>query len=120
MITPTLPEYMLTYPTVFAVGDQYQIFMPFSDEVIVWVKVGDHVFYDHCNGVLRSRTNMHRVTLPMRVLDEAKEYTVVYRKMIDRSPYFPKSEDERTLTLPFKPIKSEGAINLYHVSDAHN
>ena len=47
-----LPPYMLTYPTVFAVGDQYQIFIPFSDEVIVWVKVGDCVFYDHCNGVL--------------------------------------------------------------------
>ncbi|MBQ2255401.1 MAG: metallophosphoesterase [Clostridia bacterium] len=120
MTTPSLPQYMLTYPTVFAVGDQYQIFMPFSDEVIVWVKVGEHTYYDHCNGVLRSRTNMHRVTLPMSVLDEAKEYTVVYRKMIDRSPYFPKSEDERTLTLPFKPVKAEGKINLYHVSDAHN
>ena len=120
MNLPQLPAYMLTYPTVFAVGDQYQIFMPFSDEVIVWVKVGDNTYYDHCNGVLRSRTNMHRVTLPASVLNEAKEYTVVYRKMIDRAPYFPTSEDERTLTLPFKPVKNEGDINLYHVSDAHN
>ena len=120
MTTPNLPEYMLTYPTVFAVGDQYQIFVPFSDEVIMWVKVGEHTYFDHCNGVLRSRSNMHRVTLPMCVLDEATEYTVVYRKMIERAPYYPSSEDERELTLPFKPIKSEGAINLYHISDAHN
>ena len=36
-----LPEYMLTYPTVFAVGDK--------------------TYYDHCNGILRSNTNMHRL-----------------------------------------------------------
>lgn len=120
MTLPILPEYMLTYPTVFAVGNEYHIFVPFDAEVIVWVNVGKHTYYDHCNGVLRSNTNMHRVQLPMSVLDEAKEYTVVYRKMIKRSPYFPASEDERSLTLPFRPIKSEGNINLYHVSDAHN
>ena len=47
-----LPEYMLTYPTVFAAGDQYQIFVPFSDEVIMWVRVGERNYYDHCNGIL--------------------------------------------------------------------
>lgn len=120
MTLPPLPEYMLTYPTVFAVGNEYHIFVPFDTESIVWVKVGEHIYYDHCNGILRSNTNMHRVQLPMSVLDDAKEYTVVYRKMIDRAPYFPSSEDERTLTLPFRPIKNEGSINLYHVSDAHN
>ncbi len=116
----SLPTYMLTYPTVFAVGDRYHIFVPFSDEVIMWVKVGDRVFYDHCNGILRSNTNMHRVELPMSVLDEAKEYTVVYKKMIERKPYFPTSEPERELTMPFRPVKRDGNINLYHIADAHN
>ena len=120
MTTSSLPEYMLTMPTVFAVGDEYHIFVPFDAEVIMWVKVGEHTYYDHCNGVLRSRSNMHRVQLPMSVLDEAREYTVVYRKMIERAPYYPSSEDERALTVSFRPIKAEGEINLYHVSDAHN
>ena len=120
MTLPPLPAYMLTYPTVFAVGNEYHVFVPFETETIMWVNVGDHTYYDHCNGVLRSNTNMHRVQLPMSVLDEAKEYTVVYRRMIDRAPYFPKSEDERALTLPFRPIKNSGEINVYHVSDAHN
>ena len=115
-----LPKHMLTSPTVFAVGDEYHIFVPFDDEVIMYVKVGDRVFYDHCNGVLRSRTNMHFARLPMSVLDQEKAYTVCYRKMIDRAPYFPKSEDERELTISFRPIKNGGEINLYHVSDAHN
>lgn len=115
-----LPEYMLTYPTVFAVGNKYSIFVPFSAEVIMWVKVKDKIYYDHANGVLRSKTEMHKVELPMCELDEAGEYTVVYKKMIDRTPYFPKSEPERELKISFRPVPDGGKINVYHISDAHN
>ena len=115
-----LPEYMLTYPTVFAVGNNYNIFVPFDAEVIMWVKVGNNVYYDDCNGILRSNTKMHKVELPMSVLDESLEYTVVYKKMIERKPYYPTSEDERELTVKFKPVPLSGDINIYHIADAHN
>lgn len=115
-----LPEYMLVAPTVFAIGNKYNIFVPFSDEVIMWVKVGDKTYYDHCNGILRSNTNMHKVELPMSVLDEACEYTVVYKKMIERKPYFPTSEEARELTVSFRPVPEGGDIKIYHISDAHN
>ncbi len=115
-----LPEYMLTYPTVFAVGSNYNIFVPFNAEVIMWVKVGDKVYYDDCNGILRSNTNTHKAELPMSVLDAAGEYTVVYKKMIERKPYFPTSEKERELTVKFKPVPTSGDINIYHIADAHN
>ncbi len=115
-----LPEYMLTYPTVFAAGRSYHIFVPFSGEVIMWVRVGDKTYYDDCNGMLRSNTNMHKVELPMEVLDRAGEYTVVYKKMIERKPYFPTSEPERSITLSFRPVPENGEINIYHISDAHN
>ena len=115
-----LPDYMLTYPTVFAVGNNYHIFVPFDAEVIMWVKVGENVYYDDCNGILRSNTNMHKVELPMQVLDKAGEYTVVYKKMIQRKPYFPTSEDAREITVSFKPVPTSGNINLYHIADAHN
>lgn len=115
-----LPQYMLAAPTVFAAGNKYNIFVPFSDEVIMWVRVGDKTYYDHCNGILRSNTNMHKVELPMSVLDSEKRYTVVYKKMIDRKPYFPTSEDARELTVDFRPVKESGDIKIYHISDAHN
>ena len=115
-----LPEYMLTYPTVFAVGDKYNIFVPFSESVIMWVKVGGQVYFDDCNGILRSNTKMHKVELPMGVLDEVKEYTVCYKKTVDRRPYRPIFEDERSITVRFRPVRSSGAINIYHVADAHN
>lgn len=111
---------MSAEPTVFAIGNRYNIFVPFSDEVIMWVKVGDKTYYDHCNGILRSNTGMHKVELPMSILDETKEYTVVYKKMIERKPYFPTSEDAREFTVSFRPVKHEGDINIYHISDAHN
>ena len=115
-----LPEYMLAKPTVFAVEDQYQIFVPFSEQVIMWVKVGDQIFYDDCNGILRSNTLMHKVLLPMRALDEAGSYTVVYKKIIERKPYRPTSEPEREITVSFRPVPKQGEIRLYHVADAHN
>lgn len=115
-----LPEYMLAYPTVFAVGDKYNVFVPFSDSVIMWVRVGERIYYDHSCGILRSNTGMHKVELPMEVLDQVKEYTVVYKRMIERTPYFPKSEPERELTVSFRPVSKEGAVNIYHISDAHN
>ena len=115
-----LPEYMLTYPTVFAVGENYNIFVPFSDEVVMWVKVGDKTYFDEYNGILRSNTNMHKVELPMAELDEARKYTVCYKKAIERRPYFPKFEEERQLTVDFCPVPTSDQINIYHIADAHN
>lgn len=111
---------MLTYPTVFAIGDKYSVFVPFSCEVIMWVKVGDKTYFDEYNGILRSNTNMHKVEFPMSVLDSEKKYTVCYKKAIERTPYFPKFEDEVTLTVDFRPVSANGPINIYHISDAHN
>ena len=40
--------------------------------------------------------------------------------MIDRRPYFPLSEDERSLTVSFRPVPTDREINIYHIADAHN
>lgn len=45
---------------------------------------------------------MHKVELPMAVLDAAKEYTVVYKKMIESVPYFSTGEPERELTVSMR------------------
>lgn len=106
-------------PTVFAIGNEYQIIIPFTKAAVVWAKVGDCLYYDDSNGILRSNINIHRIHIPMNVLDEAREYTIIYRIMTDRKPYFPVSEDEQRFTVPFRPVMSEN-INIYLLSDAHN
>ena len=106
-------------PTVFAVEDEYQIFSLFDCAAIVKVRVGDREFYDDSNGVLRSNTMIHRVHLPIELLDRAGEYTLLYRVVVDRKPYFPVLEEEQSITIPFRGVKS-GKINLYLIADTHN
>lgn len=112
------PEF-LCHPTVFALGDTYQIITPVKSEMLFWVMVGDKKYCDHSNGILRSSTLVHKVVVPMKELNRAKKYTVCYQKIIDRKPYFPESEDTVETVYRFKPIKAGKPINLYHISDSH-
>ena len=40
-----LPECMVAFPTVFAVGENYNIFIPFSAEVLVKIRVAGKLYY---------------------------------------------------------------------------
>lgn len=106
-------------PAVFAVGNSYQIFIPLECDAIVSIAVGDDMYYDHSNGIMRSNSLLHRVEIPMDKLDNICEYTVICRKMIDRKPYFPVSEEPICETFKFKPVTGSN-IHIYHIADAHN
>ena len=116
--TTLLPE-LKTTPAVFAVGNTYQIMGPVKSEVLFWVTVGDETFYDHTNGIMRSAVSVHRVTVPMALLDKVGAYTVHYRKVIDRTPYFPKSEDTVSATYRFYPVPTDRPVNIYQLADTH-
>lgn len=109
----------ICHPTVFALGDTYQIILPVKSEMLFWVKVGEKKYCDHSCGILRSSTLVHKVVIPMSELDAAKEYTVCYKKIIDRKPYFPESEPLVEVVYKFRPVVAGKAINIYHVSDSH-
>ena len=114
-----VPEMLNAHPSVFAIEDNYQIITPFAHPAIVWIKVGENTYYDDANGILKSNNYVHKVEIPMSELDREKSYTLCYRKMINRTPYFPESEDTVELKYPFKPVEGSN-INIYHISDAHN
>ena len=114
-----VPYEFLCHPTVFALGDSYQIITPVKSEMLFWVRVGDKNYYDHSNGVMRSATMVHKVVVPMTALDSVKEYTVCYKKILDRKPYFPESEEAAEYTYSFRPVEAGRPIKLYHVSDSH-
>lgn len=113
------PNELLCTPAVFAVKDQYQIMVKARSDLLFWVTVGDENYYDHSNGIIRSSTRMHRVNVPMAALDKACEYTINYRRIIDRKPYFPTTEDPVSATYKFKPVNPDGDIKIYHLSDTH-
>ena len=112
------PEWVC-HPAVCAVGTNYHIILPVKSDMILWVVIGSQKFYDESNGVLRSAFRVHRVIVPMNVLDAAESYTVVYRKSIDRKPYFPKMGEPVAHEYSFRPVKKRENIHIYQLADTH-
>ena len=108
-----------TAPAVFAVGNEYQIMVEVEKESLMYVKVGELTFYDESNGVMNSLSPMHRVCVPMHVLDKEKEYTVIIRPIIERKVYFPETEEPQEFNFNFRPIP-EKDVRIFHISDAHS
>lgn len=108
-----------TYPSVWAVGDHYQIFAPSRTSALMWVQVGNERYYDHANGILRSDTCIHKIQVPMKALDKAGCYTVFCKPMWERKPYRPVTGPEEQHEFQFQPLRS-GNINIYHLADTHN
>ncbi len=111
-----LPELRFT-PAVFAVKDEYQIIVLARAEIVFWVTVNGKEYYDWSSGVLRSAGSPHRVSVPMSELDAAREYTVHYRRMVDRLIAFSTTEEVQSATYPFKPVDPNGDIRLCQVAD---
>ena len=40
-----VPSEFLCHPTVFAIGDTYQIITPVKSEMLFWVKIGDKKYF---------------------------------------------------------------------------
>ena len=110
--------FMNIQPNVFAVGNDYQIIVTCDKEALLWIKIGDKCFYDDINGVMRTETDDHRLTVPMELLDREKQYTVFYREMIDRKTYCPVSAEEQSETFEFHPLTSQN-FRAYCIADAH-
>lgn len=108
-----------TAPAVFAVGHDYQIMVEVEREALFSVRVGEKTYYDESNGIMNSLSPMHRVTVPMKALDEARQYTVCVRPLVKRKPYFPITEDLWEKDFEFHPIP-ETNVRAYHIADAHN
>lgn len=112
-------EIMKTVPAVFAVGNTYQIIVPVNCESLMWVQVGEECYYDDSNGVLRSGNRMHKMTVPVEVLDAAGSYTICCRKVVERKPYHTETEELCKFTFAFRPVTGE-TIRAYHIADAHD
>ncbi len=108
-----------TAPAVFAVEDTYQILVPTAAPCLFLVRVGDEEYFDESNGIMKSLSELHRVTVPMAGLDAAGEYTVCVRPVIERKPYFTETAPVEEYTFAFYPVPRTGA-RAYHISDAHN
>lgn len=113
-----LPSILKYTPAVCAVKNEYQILIPVNLSCVLWVRVGENTYFDDSNGILRSDTDLHRVSVPASVLDAAGEYTVCWRETVERRPYFPIMGEEQSATFAFRPIKRD-PVRAYMIADAH-
>jgi len=105
-------------PAVFAVNNEYQIMLPVKKPCTFWIKIGSRCFYDDSNGIMRSNTDIHRVSIPIDLLDSEKKYSVCYQVVEERKPYFSTMGEIEEIEFIFHPVKQEN-IRIYHISDAH-
>ncbi len=114
-------EVFASWPTVCAVGREYQIMVPVRAETLMWAETGGELFYDESNGILRSATGVHRMTVPAELLDREKRYTIHWRKVIERLPYYTKTEDEECASFSFRPVAADASeLRLYQIADTHS
>jgi len=107
-------------PIVYAVENDYQIFIITENSTMVWVNVDGEEYYDMSNGIMSSSKNIHSVKLPMESLDKAKEYTVFEQEIFERKTNFPKVGEIKKTVFTFSPLPCDGPIRAYHLADTHN
>lgn len=106
-------------PVVCVVDKYYQIMIPVNKDVLVEITVGNKTYYDHINGVRRTSCPVQRFTIPMSELDSTREYTVTYREMIERGAYSCIKGKEHVEKYAFRPVPTDGKIDIYYLSDCH-
>ena len=114
-----IPDCFETTPIVYVVGTNYQIMVPVTQETLMWVEVDGKLFYDDVNGILRSNTTTHRMTVPQALLDGAGEYKICYRIVNERRPYNSSVSEVFEYVSVFNPVTSENP-RFFSIADAHN
>ena len=114
-----IPEFFKAPPSVYAVGNDYQIFVAVDQPIVMWVKVGNEEYYDDSNGVLRSGRLVHRMTVPMSELDRERKYTVCCRIVYERLSYFSKTSNVLEFVFNFRPVSGD-KIRAYMIADTHS
>lgn len=104
---------------VYAVEDEYQIVFSTSDNSLAWVEINEQKYYDLYAGSMKSKDLVHKICVPMDVLDEAKEYTIKAEKLIYRGPFGAFKGKVISSTHEFRPVDETDGINYYALADIH-
>lgn len=111
---------MMTYPSVYAVEDEYLVCVPVDAECTMWVEVGGKSYFDHSNGILRSAKYLHIARVPMAALDEARSYKVCLRRIIERKAYFSECGGIEERVFEFRPVAEKAEYKFVNLADSHS
>ena len=112
-------DFLYTLPTVFVIGNEYEILINLKKYGICFVKIGDKLYYEENSGVLPSERTVVKIRVPQSVLDAAQGYEIVFRQTNERKAYWSTFLAPEVENFTFKPIKKTENINVYYLSDVH-
>lgn len=115
-----MPDWMETWPSVYAVGREYQICLPVRQECTMWVRVGEKDYCDHSNGILRSGKFLHIVHVPCEALERERRYTVCLREIRKRRPYFTECGEVQSREYCFEPLVKKEEYHIINLADTHS
>lgn len=106
-------------PSVFVIGNEYEILVTAKSNGIIFVNVNGESFYEENSGLLSSEKSYAKIRIPQKILNGAKAYTIVFKETVDRKAYFSQFKDAQTATFSFKPLEKTENIHIYQVADVH-
>ena len=112
-------SFLYCKPSVFVIGQEYEILLNVKEYGICFVEIGEQIFYEENTGTLPSERKVVKIRIPQAVLDKAKEYSVIFRETEDRKSYFSTFKPFKAQTFAFKPLEKEKDIHIYHIADVH-
>ena len=120
--TPLIPKEeptLLCHPGVFLVEQDYEIILICRRNAMASVVVDGLTFTDNINGVMRTDTEVHKIKVPMTLLDKARRYRVHVAPLADHCNYYPKPEPTEAYEYDFTPVPAEGEVKAYVLADTH-
>ena len=112
-------SFLYCKPSVFVIGQEYEILLNLKTNGICFIEIEDRIYYEENSGVLPSERTVVKIRVPQSVLDNAKEYYVVFRETEDRKSYFSTFKEPCGEKFAFKPLEKQENIQIYHIADVH-
>ena len=106
-------------PVVYAVGNEYQIVFATKAKGMAWVTIDGVQYGDAHAGGRRTESRIHKVVVPMEVLDKAKVYTIHSKAMILRGPYCAYQGKEISKEYGWRGMSEGKELKYYVLSDTH-
>lgn len=106
-------------PVVYEVEDTYQITFTTKAKGEAWVVIDGVEYNDTLAGGRKTESKIHKITVPMSVLDEASSYTVYTRAMLLRGPYEALQGPTISETYFWKGVNTADGLHYYVFSDNH-
>lgn len=108
-----------TGAVVYAVENEYQIVFSSETNSRAWVEIGDERYFDNYNGSNKSYSKIHKVSIPMTLLNNAKKYTIHVQKITYRGPFGGYFGKDISKEYTFKPVDTSDGLQYYSLADIH-